>query len=663
MLEHPVSARFLSRVKSKTSSSNPKQEHQQNYALASKNALEKSVPMATLLDLLDAPHQRQLASSKRSNEKSTGKLLSCISSVERVLASAWLHDFSAIYPEIPISISVLGESIRTVALLVLEERLGFSLFPIKALSHSVWCKSRPGPTVIEFSPTLQVIASVLPIHHNDDHSRCTNKDCTLLAEHASAFETKHSYGCDIVNCKEACVPEQELIDVLADGGNPCLLLEGNGKKLVVSDIRKEKYVAISHVWRHGLGNPAQNSIPWCQITRLFRLLHNCNTEAKALWLDTLTVPINIDYKFEAIKQLRAVYQNAEAVLVLDHVLQQVGAEPLEQSIQLLCCEWLTRLWTLQEGRLASKLLFEFKNEVVSEQQLINFDIMSTDEMVFTQLGILKEHLQLRLKQTDDPTKRFGNLMIDLAHRKVTVPSDEPICIATMLGLSLENLYDKSTKQISLSDILRALPNQLPLDLIFVESPRIQEPGLCWAPASLLTSKHPTWTPISETGVLDSMGFNVSMDCFLLEKNFRIRGTTDNSVLHSVRSSFHKASFYFDIETATLPSRQTIKRAAIIIQNPNLRYNSVSYGALVELIEVPEVVTDWPSAGTRPPHVANMKWHKLDQWLPKKPKTQQCNFLGLVRIIGNDFIGMYHVSSVDLVETKATFHQQRKFRLS
>ena len=303
--------------------------------------------------------------------------------------------------------------------------------------------------------------------------------------------------------------------------------------------------------------------------------------------------------------------------------------------------------------------------MVSREELIGVDFITTDHTILTGMGSLINGIQLRLENSDDLTEHFENIMVDLAHRKVTNPSDEPICIATMVGLSLESLYDKSTKQIPLSNILRALPDQLPQELIFLHSPRMQEPGLCWAPVSLLTSTYTFVDHTSGKGVLDSMGFNVSMNCFLLEKNFRIHETTDEIFGYRVKSRFHKASFCIFITeaAATRPPGQTIKRAAILIQKTHLQSESASVGALVELIEEPQIFTDQASAKTRPTHIANMKWRKLNPWLSEKHKIQQCNFLALVSILGSKIAGIDDISHRDIVETKGTFHQQRKFRLS
>jgi hypothetical protein len=94
-----------------------------------------------------------------------------------------------------------------------------------------------------------------------------------------------------------------------------------------------------------------------------------NNMNPVLWIDTVSVPIQQQYKTVAIKKLRSVYQKASSVLLVDKCLMQVGKDHLERQIQLLCSEWGRRLWTLQEGRLASKLYVQFKDEAVAVDEL------------------------------------------------------------------------------------------------------------------------------------------------------------------------------------------------------------------------------------------------------------------------------------------------------
>ncbi len=65
---------------------------------------------------------------------------------------------------------------------------------------------------------------------------------------------------------------------------------------------------------------------------------------------------------------------------------------------------------------------------------------------------------------------FIDFINDLTFREVTVPTDEPICIATLLGLDL----DKFGSSPYIADINRLL-QELPKALLVVPSPRLRTP--------------------------------------------------------------------------------------------------------------------------------------------------------------------------------------------
>lgn len=58
----------------------------------------------------------------------------------------------------------------------------------------------------------------------------------------------------------------------------------------VSDVT---FVAISHVWADGLGNPSANKLPQCQLSRLQGLVDNmvpAHQRPMPFWIDTLFIP-------------------------------------------------------------------------------------------------------------------------------------------------------------------------------------------------------------------------------------------------------------------------------------------------------------------------------------------------------------------------------------
>ena len=99
---------------------------------------------------------------------------------------------------------------------------------------------------------------------------------------------------------------------------------------------------------YGLGNPHRNAIPSCQLKRIHQLITSAAGAQIPFWLDTLCVPVSTyhrQYRKLSLFKMRVTYANATAVLVPDACLQEVGEVVYERRLQVVCSEWMRRLWT------------------------------------------------------------------------------------------------------------------------------------------------------------------------------------------------------------------------------------------------------------------------------------------------------------------------------
>lgn len=215
------------------------------------------------------------------------------------------------------------------------------------------------------------------------------------------------------------------------------------------------------------------------------LSHTTSLSHSTFWIDTICVPPEgSDLKATAIAQLREVYTHASIVLILDGRLAQLPVSSLlEAKMHFLCCEWFSRLWTLQEGWLASDLRVQFANTAVSVDALLRtFGLAS----IYPGRMGLDDELHKQLRPYFDRSAGAVNLMSlqrAMHGRRVTVPADEPICIATLLGLDLASFERPGAP--TMEEILAQV--KLPEGLLWGEGPRLGTPGFRWAPASLLST--------------------------------------------------------------------------------------------------------------------------------------------------------------------------------
>jgi len=73
-------------------------------------------------------------------------------------------------------------------------------------------------------------------------------------------------------CPFVHVDAQEVRKIIEEGGIPLVLIDTSSSGGLDLRVRaaaaRDRYIAISHVWSDGLGNPALNALPKCQLERL-----------------------------------------------------------------------------------------------------------------------------------------------------------------------------------------------------------------------------------------------------------------------------------------------------------------------------------------------------------------------------------------------------------
>ncbi|KPM45978.1 hypothetical protein AK830_g726 [Neonectria ditissima] len=135
-----------------------------------------------------------------------------------------------------------------------------------------------------------------------------------------------------------------------------------------------RYVAISHVRSAGLGNDMAKSLPFCQISLIQSLVDQLSESSSSafFWLDSLSLPSSRQMRKASLRSAWDVFANAHHVLVLDPPLYlHTYCSPQEAILRLRYSTWKRRLWTLEEGFLAKRLVIRFANRMTSLEQLLD----------------------------------------------------------------------------------------------------------------------------------------------------------------------------------------------------------------------------------------------------------------------------------------------------
>ena len=383
------------------------------------------------------------------------------------------------------------------------------------------------------------------------HNQCSGDECKNLRLDLDTYHPCHVS--DSCTCGSLGPDMSQVAECLRSGNFPVLAITGEITDEVCIEAvpfgEDTPYVAFSHVWADGLGNPAASELPRCQLARLRSLVraldgrsfkYNKGTEERKerrklyLWCDTLCCPVASGSEGDlppnhpknlALSKIRDVYEKADYVLVLDITVScfsfsQIGL--LEASWRILTSPWMRRLWTFQEAGLAFKLLVQFREQAVDFRDIMwpCYEQYAAEMLGW---GIWRE-VWVRasdLRRWFWPSLREDSQMQPgvetIQHRGVSVSTDEPLCIGALFGLDGGEIARSPAHQ-RMKTVWRLLGRTavgISQIIIFTLRSRLHSPGYRWAPATLL---QPVTAPNDivfdehggKTGILSDYGMHVAL---------------------------------------------------------------------------------------------------------------------------------------------------------
>ncbi|MCJ1267073.1 hypothetical protein MMC22_006958 [Lobaria immixta] len=378
-----------------------------------------------------------------------------------------------------------------------------------------WCPSEISKCVHLFKSlqTMHFLSRMGKLEMAQRHKWCSNDRCEAYQNNLRHYQTVHRTG--DCSCDDYVIDSQAVARILEKGALPLLRIKNSE---FLDDFSVElvecqpnyTYIAISHTWADGLGNPHANSLPRCQLIHISNLasvvLHAAEPKLSSkhalIWFDTLCCPIKpVEAKRMALAQMKRTYQQANHVLVLDASLQIYNLEsldPVEACARIFTSGWMRRLWTLQEGSLAKRLWFQFRDSAVELHPLwsalcrILITEVGRKGLVFDLLIVNQSLRTFFHRNPGNPTAAAGiSVLIDaLQHRSVSVASDEPLLIGNLLGLDVGRILQVPIewRMATVWSQMWSVPRGIPQKILFHTGPKLATKGYRWAPATFLMPK-------------------------------------------------------------------------------------------------------------------------------------------------------------------------------
>ncbi|KAL8796455.1 MAG: hypothetical protein Q9195_001129 [Heterodermia aff. obscurata] len=466
--------------------------HMESYALrwkarelavdAAAGRQDRKANLYNILELTDSFYQRNVASKRRDS---------------RVFAVA---------PECALLIRMLHEALRF-AWGAIYESEGVAILsgsgiasdlPDQRMRAAGWCPSEIVMLQQRFTVTGREFASRLKRRKTIvAHERCSKTKCFASQVDNDTYVTKHTEaGC---HCDHIGADSEAVKTALKAGKTPRFLIISRGDSAVDLEIKtvdSGPYVAISHVWAHGLGNAQENSLPLCQIRRLHEYLvslkpqleKECAHGPVALWIDTLGVPLERESRKLALKALQGTYADSAGCLVLDEELYQASGNcsPEEVWLRQALSTWSRRLWTFQEGFVTGEKLFlQFSDGARAVRDLRRLERPSLSSPLFSECTEEAKRNLPRERDVEFSKQRLISSITEACRYRTTSRlSDECFCLASVAGLDVHDIIQASTHEDKMRLFLLQL-REVPKTIIFHTGPRLTVENFQWAPLSFL----------------------------------------------------------------------------------------------------------------------------------------------------------------------------------
>ena len=459
---------------------------------------------AAALEILPSLHEAALVISNVVHSSAYQKFSTIPVSVYLVLA--------ALIEDVDSSLRVFTYSKGDAPLTnVSPPHIRYAYFAKKLHDQQAWCPSmtaRIGRNMRIAGLYYTSLVPALTIEQN--HDRCNTNLCVASNIEKASYSVRHvlAYclcrrpGCShqqdgLCACEHLATPDMQFRRAFDDEGFPVITLRGG----TIEVKRYEfgiNYVAISHPWSDGRGNPTSNALPICQLRSIAAYVAAATPEGNSLfWIDTLCVPIEEPLRNTAVLRMAEVYSLASHVLVLSDDLLSTKLPPTidEVLVRIFCSKWNTRLWLMQEAALARELLFQFSDTTLSHAALehaVNMSILKcTDEPETAQsfrlatLSLNNVNSVARIRDSNNEGKYCSMKVVweGLRHRTSSRVLDATICCSVLLGTDLSKVLDAPNE--SKMQTFWSCQSRVPTSVLFAFGPRLQAAGFHWAPSDLL----------------------------------------------------------------------------------------------------------------------------------------------------------------------------------
>ena len=369
------------------------------------------------------------------------------------------------------------------------------------------------------------------------HQYCTEIQCVANKIDPDKYQAKHVSD----KCRCDWFAPKEAMEIFSRGKFPVFDAKAILSERKVSKLRKAQtttsleqdtqYIAVSHVWAHGLGSTTEVGLPLCALrllaSRVITLFDAVVPSSKKsasnsayFWIDALGVPKNDLYRKKAIVNMAEIYSNAASVLVLDEDLTKTAF--LEHTLAtnlmyIYLSDWNSRLWNLQEMALAKLVWFQFNDTIIPLE--MNLDAVATRKFPFPVLKLYGRSLA-KVRYADFDLSACSQF---LRRRSSSRATDEQVVLSQLLGLDVTSVIDRSGTDRWITFWRNV--GTVPKEILFMGNRKLTKKGFRWAPHTFMTKSSDDKRMLMESAgeaVVTQNGLRASYNCLIFEQSETLR---------------------------------------------------------------------------------------------------------------------------------------------
>ena len=329
-----------------------------------------------------------------------------------------------------------------------------------------------------------------------DHDVCTSEFCKFSDINSTSVKQLHK--CKTRNCNEFIfLPRSEFE---RSTGQYTWWLDRNNNPDQMPRIVSGRYVAISHVWSDGtgVGVQEQGRVNRC----LFEFFAQISDKmgCKAIWWDTISIPIERKARAKAINRMHENYEQAAHTIVHDeYLIQFPWADDGSPCLALVLSPWFTRGWTALELIKSNKdtvwVLFRDPNDPQKHViKNLEAEILASHPFECSLGHLVASSIVRRLR--DQRLRSLTDMMAVLRTRSTSWRRDQMIIAGLLAGHQIETGISDFQSQLT-RDILLCFVEIEAGFLLHGLTPMVQKGGFSWCPLTIFDGHTPHERAVSD----------------------------------------------------------------------------------------------------------------------------------------------------------------------